>query len=141
MKVIYEKDSKYLLRILRGEELVEHVLAFCNDNNIDAAWVQGLGACDKTEISYYDFEKKEYIKKAIDEECELLNLTGNIAFADNTRMMHAHVTLSRKEYTTIGGHLHSMRISGTGEILITKLDGYFERDLDEETGLKLLREK
>lgn len=141
MKVIYEKDSKFVLRILRGEELVSEVLAFCDEKNIDAAWVQGLGAADQTELSYYDFEKREYIKKTVNEECELLNLTGNIGYAGGKRMMHAHVTLGKKDYSTVGGHLHSMRISGTGEVMITKLDAYFEREYEEETGLKLLREK
>lgn len=139
MHVVYESDSQFVLRIIRGEELVEEVLSFCNEKRIDAAWISGLGACDKTELSYYDLEKKEYLKKVIDEECELLNLTGNIAFVDGERMMHAHVTLGRPDYSTIGGHLHSMQISATGEVHITKLDAKFERKLDEETGLMLLK--
>ncbi len=139
MKVIYDKDNRYVLRILRGEELVEKVLEFCDAKNIDAAWISGLGACDKAELSYYDFDTREYVKKIVNEECELLNLTGNIAFADGKRMMHAHATLSRKDYTTIGGHVHSMQISGTGEVMITQLSGYFEREYDQDTGLKLLK--
>lgn len=139
MKIIYEKDNTFIIRILRGEEAVQEIINFCEEKNINAGWVSGLGACDKTELSYYDLAKKEYIKKTVDEECELLNLTGNIAFADGKRMLHAHVTLGRSDYSTIGGHVHSMRISGTGEIYITKLDAHFERELDEETGLKLLK--
>ncbi|HRN96490.1 MAG TPA: DNA-binding protein [Candidatus Levybacteria bacterium] len=139
MKIIYSTDTQHILRILRGEEVVAEILSFCKEQNINAGWVSGLGACDKTEISYYDLQKKEYIKTVIEEECELLNLTGNIAFADGKRMLHAHVTLSKSDYSTIGGHLHSMQISGTGEIHITKLEGKFERELDAETGLKLLK--
>lgn len=141
MYIIYESDTQFVLRIARGEELVEKVLSFCNEKHIDAAWVSGLGACDKIELSYYDLKKKEYLKKEIDEECELLNLTGNIAFVDGNRMMHAHVTLGRSDYSTIGGHLHSMQISATGEVHITKHNAKFERKLDEETGLMLLKGK
>jgi len=139
MNIIYDKDPHFILRIHRGEEAVEEILSFCDEKNINAAWVSGLGACDRTEISYYDLSAKEYKRKMIDEECELLNLTGNIAFADGKRMLHAHVTLSRSDYSTIGGHLHSIQISGTGEIHISRLEGKFERELDSETGLKLLK--
>lgn len=139
MKLIYAKDSTYIIRVLRGEEAVEEILSFCQERDIRAGWIQGLGAADKTEISYYDLEKQEYIKKTIDEECEILNLTGNIAIADNNPILHAHVTLGKKDYTTVGGHLHSMRISGTGEFMITHLRGELERSIDEETGLNLLR--
>jgi predicted DNA-binding protein with PD1-like motif len=139
MKIIYEKENTYVLRILRGEEVIEQILSFCAERDINAAWICGLGACDKTELSYYDLAAKEYKKKIIEEECELLNLTGNIAFADGQRMVHSHVTLGRSDYSTIGGHLHSMQISGTGEIHITKLEAKFERELDTATGLKLLK--
>jgi predicted DNA-binding protein with PD1-like motif len=141
MKIIYDKNNTVILRIERGEELVTEVLSFCEVRNIEAGWVSGLGACDETELSYYDLSEKEYKKKVIAEECELLNLTGNLGYADGKVMLHAHVTLGRSDYSTIGGHLHSMRISGTGEIHITTLDGKFERELDSETGLKLLRTK
>jgi predicted DNA-binding protein with PD1-like motif len=140
MKLIYSKNNQYVLRILRGEEAVEQILEFCAKEGIDSGWVQGLGAADRTEISYYDLEKKEYVKKVVEEECELLSLTGNISHADGKLMLHAHVVLGTNTYGTIGGHLSSMRISGTGEIMITKLDGYLERELDEDTGLKLLKE-
>lgn len=61
MHVIYESDSQFVLKIARGEELIKEVLSFCQEKKIDAAWISGLGACDKTELSYYDLEKKEYI--------------------------------------------------------------------------------
>jgi predicted DNA-binding protein with PD1-like motif len=139
MKIIYEKENTYVLRILRGEEVVEQILSFCEERNINAAWISGLGACDKTELSYYDLKEKEYKKKILEDECELLNLTGNIAFVKGERMLHAHVTLGSSDYSTMGGHLHTMRISGTGEIHITQLDTKFERNLDKSTGLNVLQ--
>ena len=114
MEIIYQKENQYLLRIQRGDELVEEVLRFCEKEGIRAAWVEGLGAGDKVEISYYDFEKREYVPAVFEEEFELLNLTGNIALIDDKPFLHAHVTLGRKDMSTLGGHLHSMRVSGTG---------------------------
>lgn len=140
MKIIHAQDPTYIIRLLRGEEVVEQILSFCKEKTIDAAWIQGLGAVDRAVISSYNFEKREYEKLTLEEDTELLSLQGNIAYNNGERMLHAHVTLGRADKTVIGGHLHSMRISGTGEIQITKLNGKFEREFDEETGLSLLKE-
>lgn len=139
MKVIYSSENTYLLRLQRGEEAIEKILEFCTQNQITAAWVQGLGAVDEANISYYDLSKREYVSLTFAETMELTNLTGNIATVDGKPMLHAHVTLSRSDYTTIGGHVQFMKISGTGEIYITKLNAAFTREFDEETGLKLLK--
>lgn len=138
MYLINKERGQHFLRVERGEELVEKVQEYCRANNITAGWVNGLGACDHAVISYYDLEKKEYIKHELEEEFELLSLIGNISVVDDKPFMHAHVTLGNRDKTVIGGHLHMMRISGTGEILITKFDAELTRSKDTTTGLSLL---
>lgn len=138
MKVISKQNKTYLLRFEKGEELVETLLAFCEKENIYAGWIQGLGAADMAEISYYDLAKQKYVPQQFQEEFEIVSLTGNIAQMNNKIMLHAHVVLGKKDYTTIGGHLNALRISGTGEILLTPIDKKLTRSFDNETGLNLL---
>lgn len=138
MLKVHNQGSNHFLRVVRGEDLVEQVQGYCKKVNVTAGWVQGLGACDHVVISYYDLEKKEYIKHEFNEEFELLSLIGNISMVDGEPFLHAHVTLGRSDQSVIGGHLHEMRISGTGEVLITRFQTEFSRSKDEETGLSLL---
>lgn len=138
MRLIYDGKTTHILLVTKGEELVEEVTHYCEKENIKAAWVQGLGAGDSAEISFYDPATKTYLKKMLSEEFELISLIGNIAIVDSKPFLHAHVSLGRRDYSMIGGHLHSLRVSGSGEIKITKLSGQFTRSYDEETGLKLL---
>ena len=139
MKCIYKKENIYLVRVDRGEELVEKIVEFCQKENINGAWVEGLGAGDKVELSWYDLNKKEYIKKVFEEPFEIVNLSGNIALADKKPLLHAHVTLTNTNFQSFGGHLHSLRISGTGEIKITNFNKIISRAMDYNTGLKLLK--
>lgn len=139
MYLIHSSELDFFLRIERGEDLVKSVHTFCQSNKIHAGWVQGLGACDQVTVSYYDLEAQQYKQESFEEEFEVLNLTGNISLLDEKPFMHAHVSLGRKDKSVIGGHLHSMRISGTGEIYIKSFDNSFVREKDEETGLSLLK--
>lgn len=138
MKVIFEKENTTLVRIVRGEEIMATLISYCKEKNISGGWIQGLGAVDKAEISYYEIETQKYMKRTFGEAFEITNLTGNIAVLDSNPVIHAHIGLAKKDYTTIGGHLHSARVSGTGEILITVFEKTLTRSKDDETGLTLL---
>lgn len=138
MHIIAHYGDVVLLRLVRGEELVETLTAFCGQEHIRAGWLEGIGAGDRAELSYYDLSQRRYASRVIEEEFELLNLLGNAGRKEGKTFLHLHATLARKDLTAIGGHLHSLRISGTGEIRFTKLPGELRRSLDDETGLWLL---
>lgn len=139
MKIIHSKDKTHIIRLEKGEELVEQVTNYCRDKKIYAGWVQGLGAGSHSAISYYDINKKQYLQNEIKRNFEILNLTGNISIFEKKPTLHAHVTLGFSDQTTLGGHLHNLHISGTGEIIINELDGEITREKDADTGLSLLR--
>lgn len=138
MQLIVRHGDTYILRLVRGEELVETLATWCDREGISAGWLEGIGAGDRAELSYYDRSQRRYAPRVIEEEFELLNLLGNAGRKEGKTFLHLHVTLARKDLTAIGGHLHSLRISGTGEIRFTKLPRELRRSLDDETGLWLL---
>jgi len=138
MQPAFRSQKQVLLRFMRGEELVSVLEEFCNKQKILGAWVKGLGAVDEVEISYYDLKDRNYKRQGFCGEFELLNLTGNIAPKEGKPFLHAHATFSRPDFSVFGGHLHRMRISGTGEILLQPFEARLERRPDDETGLWLL---
>lgn len=138
MYSIFNNNKQHVVRVVRGEELVEKVCEYCTQNNIKAGWVQAIGACDEVTVSSYNFQTRQYDKKTFTEDLELISLIGNISVVDGKPSLHAHVSLSQTDMSVIGGHLHKMMISGTGELYITMFEGEFTRHLDEETGLNLL---
>ncbi len=138
MYSILKSEGQHVIRIVRGEELVESILKYSTTNNIKTGWVQAIGACSEATISSYNFQTREYDKKTFTEDLELVSLIGNISMVDGKPSLHAHVSLSRHDMSVIGGHLHSMTISGTGEVFITPLEAQFTRNHDEDTGLNLL---
>ncbi len=133
-----QQTDEYILRLERGEELVETLLSFCTAHQIRNAVLQGIGAGNHVEIGWYDFEQKIFIRKIYDEDLELLSLIGNIAPREGVPQFHAHVSLGRKDYSVIGGHLFSLHIWGAGEIVLRNIHQPFERRFDSATGLSLL---
>lgn len=118
---------------------MESLQAFAAELNLKAATLVGLGAFSEAVIAFFDREVNDYLEIPVNEQVEILNITGNIArFGDEPRL-HAHVTLGRRDGSVLGGHLISGSVWPTLEITLTEASGRMERLLDEETGLPLLR--
>lgn len=138
MQVIYSNEKQVVLNLARGEELFEVLLSWCKENNIAGATLTGLGAADQLELAYYNMQTKAYERHIIDEEVEILSLTGNLGTLEAQKMLHIHGVFGKRDLTTFGGHVFKLRVSGACEIHLTTLPSNLKRSFDETTGLNLL---
>jgi uncharacterized protein len=128
----------YLLRLERGEEVMQSLLKFVKKYNIKSGFLVGLGACEDLELGYFDAVKGEYRNKKFPAEYEVTNLTGNISYLENEPIAHVHITLSDDKFQAVAGHLWNGFVSGTVEIYITAFGSVIKRTKDDVTGLNLL---
>ena len=131
--------SIYILCFDRGEMVMESLLAFAREEGLSGGSFTGLGAFSRGELAFFNRETKEYDPIPVEEQVEVLNITGNIALFEGEPRLHAHATLSRPDGTTIGGHLVDGEVWPTLEITLIETEGTIEREIDEETGLALIR--
>jgi uncharacterized protein len=122
-----------------GDEVLEQLLAFAREHGLSAAEFAGLGALSDAVLGYFDWEKKDYTRIPIEEQVEVLNLTGNIARADGEPKLHAHIVLGKADGSAHGGHLLEAHVRPTLEVIVTESPRHLERRSDPETGLALLR--
>ena len=131
--------DKYVVRLEKGEELVESIKELAKKEDIMLGRVSGMGAVNRVEVSIYGVETKEYFKKEINEEMEIVSLEGNIARKDGEPILHLHTSVTCEDCRVFGGHLHSADISVTAEIIIDVIDGELTKEFDEETGANLFK--
>ena len=131
-------QNGFLLRLIKGEEVISSLSSFVEEQNILGGFVFGLGAFKDATLGYFDSDKKEYIKKFFQQDLEFGNLTGSISRFEDKPFLHAHVVAGGSDVKAFCGHLFSATISATGEFLIIPSDTKIERKPDPETGLNLL---
>lgn len=131
--------SSYILRIARGEELVETLSGFVQKYGITAGTVSAIGAADDITIGYFDEEKKQYAEKRLQGGHEILGLSGNVAIMESEPVLHLHIILGDRDYNVTGGHLISAKISVTCEVFLTAMDTIIHREPDKDSGLKLMK--
>lgn len=128
----------FILRLERGEEVIETLTRFAGDMDIAAGVISGIGAVKESTLGYFNPETGEYSRKLIAESCEVANLSGTAGRVGGAPVLHLHATLADEHHTVTAGHLFSAVVSATLEVHIVKLPGELSRKRDDFTGLNLL---
>jgi len=131
--------NKYLIRMDKGEEVVETLKKFCQDHNITLGWIKGIGAVSKAKIGLLRIDEKKYYSTELDGAYEITSLLGNVTTMKGEVYLHLHISLFDEDNKTYGGHLNYAIISATGEIFIEAIDGMVDREYSDEVGINLIK--
>lgn len=131
-------DNIIVLRLEKGEEVIESINKLCIKEKIKAGTITGLGATNNIVIGLFKVDEKKYYSTSYNEDFEITNLTGNISAMNDEPYLHLHGTFGKSDGTCVGGHLNKAVISATSEIFITVIDGNIGRKFDENIGLNLI---
>lgn len=140
MEILKAKD-KYVVRIDKGEEVIESLNKFIREENVRAGSVTGIGAAGLIETGLYNTKTKSYNSKTFEGDFEITNFSGNITTMNGEHYLHMHITFADENLKAYGGHLNKAVISGACEIVVDIIDATIERKLDEEIGLNILKFK
>ena len=119
----------HCVRLRRGDDLMLSIRELCREKNIAAGVVLSAVGCisqgrvrDASGVTIRD----------ITEHCEIVSLDGTVS----AQRCHLHISLSREDLSTSGGHLVSgCIINTTCELVIAELPGVrFDVEEDPETG-------
>lgn len=132
-------QNEILVRLDRGEKLIESLNQLAVKENLQAAWLQGLGGAESAELGFYDLETQQYNWQVFRDLMEITSLQGNLAWVDSQPKWHIHGTLSGRDYRAVGGHVKELVVGGTCELrLHLHEDVSLKRKIDAATGLQLL---
>ena len=128
-----------VLRIDRGEEILEQLKAVCLKENVKLASVSGIGAINDLTSGVWDVERKEYFSNHFTGVYEVANLVGTITTMNGEYYAHIHISAGDAQGHVVGGHLNRAVVSATSEIVLHLIDGTVEREFDPGVGLNLLK--
>ena len=126
-------------RIDRGEEIVEQVRVIAEQEKIELASIQALGAVNDFTVGVFRTSEKKYFSNDFQGDFEIVSLTGTINTMDGKFYSHMHMSAGNEKGQVFGGHLNRAVVSATCEMVIRMIDGVVDRTFDEQVGLNLFR--
>ncbi len=135
----FEKtENTYIIRINKGEQVLETLTNFCIAKSIKNARFDGIGAVEWLKCGYYELSEKKYYFKDYEGLYEVVSLTGNVMLKNNAPFIHAHGVFTDTENSAFGGHIVEMRVGVVLEVMLTPLQSEITRSYDECIGLYLM---
>jgi predicted DNA-binding protein with PD1-like motif len=134
-----DQERTFAVIFETGDEAVAGLTRFAEAQKLTASRFTAIGAFESVVLGYFDWQKKDYERIAIDEQVEVLALIGDVALDGNKPKLHAHAVVGLRNGHTRGGHLLEARVRPTLEVILTESPGHLQREYDPETGLALIR--
>lgn len=128
-----------VVRIDKGEEIVETVMELAAKERIALASVQALGAIGSFTAGVFRTDEKRYLSNEFEGCFEIVSLTGTISTMEGKPYCHLHISAGNERGEVFGGHLNRAVVSATCEMVIRLIDGRVDRQFDEDIGLNLFR--
>ncbi|MFH0817723.1 MAG: PPC domain-containing DNA-binding protein [Candidatus Micrarchaeota archaeon] len=128
-----------VLRLEKGEEVVNSIERACIEHGINAGLVFGIGAL--SECTLYASASANHLEPnalELKEPLEIASASGNITLKEGKPYLHLHATLGRADHLALAGHLKRGVISLTGEFFILESAGPLLRKRDESLKMDLI---
>lgn len=134
-----DAEKTFALVFDTGDDVTAGVLDFAKQHGVTAAHFTAIGAFSEATLGYFDWEKKDYLEIAVNEQVEVVSLIGDIALDKGKPKMHAHVVVGRRDGSVLGGHLLKAQVRPTLEMILEESPARLQRRMDPESGLALIR--
>jgi uncharacterized protein len=137
-KLIDESPKTFILVFETGDELADGLLQFAREKKLSAASFRAVGALSSVRLAWFSWEnKRDEPSVAVDEQIELLSLTGDVAHKDGDPVVHAHAVIAKQDGTAHGGHLLKAHVRPTCEIVLTESPAQLQKFVGPQSGLAL----
>lgn len=131
--------NQIVVRIDKGEEILDKIKEIALSENIKLATVTALGATNNFTVGVYKTDEKKYYSNEFSGNFEIVSLTGTISTMNGEFYTHIHMSAGNENGEVFGGHLNKAIVSATCEMIIGVIDGEVDRYCDEEIGLNLFK--
>ncbi len=133
--------NNVVVRIDKGEEILDKIKEIALKEKIKLASVSALGATNDFTVGVYKIDEKKYYSNSFKGNFEIVSLTGTINTMNNEFYTHIHMSAGNDKGEVFGGHLNRAVVSATCEMVISIIDGEVDRFHDDEIGLNLFKFK
>ncbi len=130
----------YAVVLETGEEVMSTLQRFVEHERIHAAQLTAIGALSDVVLSYFDWDKKDYLRIPVREQVEVAAFIGDVAEAPSGKpALHVHLVVGKRDGSAMAGHLAEAHVRPTLEVIVTENPAHLRKKKDPDSGLALIR--
>lgn len=126
------------LVFVHGDEVMTTLKDWCREQGVTGAHFTAIGALSDVTLGWFDWQAKTYREIPLEEQVEVLTLSGDVALQDDQPAVHAHIVVGRSDGSAHGGHLLRAHVRPTLELILDEVPVHLRKRHDPESGLALI---
>lgn len=139
-KKINSAPDAYALIFEAGDEIASLLDEFVQEQDLSASSFKAIGALSSVKLGWYNPALKRYDTAVeLNEQIELLALTGDVGKLDGKPVVHAHCVVGRRDGSTAGGHLLHAITHPTCELFLVEYPVGLVKVHDDSFNLNLFQ--
>ncbi|WP_207484720.1 PPC domain-containing DNA-binding protein [Arenibaculum pallidiluteum] len=127
-------ERTYVVAFREGEDPLAGLDALAREKEFTASRLAGTGGFARAILGLYDPELRNWRRIAVDEQVEVVSMTGTVAIDGSGPSPWIKCVLARADGSVIGGHLLEAVVRPVLEVVLTEAPGTLRRDPDPEGG-------
>lgn len=131
-------ERVYAINFYKGDEVLSGLTDFALAQHVSDAHFTGIGAVSSATLAWLDLAQKLYHAIPVQEQVEVLALTGDIATYQNKPVVHMHAVVGKHDGQTMGGHVFELNVNPTIEVFLTANTASLTKRADDPSGMKLI---
>lgn len=131
-------QTTWVLVFDTDDKVMSELQSFAREQELGGSHFSAIGAFRRADLGYFDWNAKDYRKNPIEEQVEVVALSGFITEGEDGPKVHAHVALGRADGMAYAGHLLEATVRPTLELQIDENPRHLRRRHDPETDLPLI---
>jgi len=118
---VHEAKSEahvFQLNFSAGDEILSGITDLAIKQHITSAYITGLGGLSGALLAFGDPKVGAFRKIVVNDKCELVSLTGDIAERDGKPYVHLHAVVAFADGSTKAGHVIEAHVAPIAEIAV-----------------------
>jgi len=132
------EEQVYSIIFYKDDEVLSGLTDFAIAHRVLDAHFTAIGAVSSATIAWLDLSKKMYRRIAVTQQVEVVSLIGDIAVFNGVPVVHMHTVLSKRDGSTIAGHVFELVTNPTVEVFMTVNKTPLSKKADDPSGMKLI---
>lgn len=110
----------YVLVLAANDDVQSALLTFVKKEHVAAAHFTAIGGVKEPVVGWFDPARKQYKLMALDEQVEVLTLSGDVALSSKgDPVVHSHAVFGRPNGEAWGGHVVKATVAPMLEVFLT----------------------
>jgi uncharacterized protein len=128
----------YAVVFQTGDDPIEGLKTVARDEGLAGSSITAIGAFRRAVLGFFDFDRRDYHRIPVEQQCEVVSLLGNIAEGPDGPGLHLHAVIGKRDGQAVAGHLLEAEVHPTLEVIVIESPTHLVRHKDAATGLPLL---